>query len=92
MNPATTVSGVLSSCETLAMNWRRFDAGYVTRQQQLLLVAIGNDLDRQRHARLALRRHHDGVGEIAGLEVTNNFGLADEVREGPAEVTLGLEP
>jgi hypothetical protein len=70
----------------------RFDSRDVARQQQLLLVAIRNDLDRQRHAGLALRRHDDGLREIPGVEIADHFGLADEVRERPAEIALGLEP
>ncbi len=83
--PLTTVSGVLSSCETLAMKSRRIRAtasscGDVARHQELLLVAERHDLDRQA---CTPGSRCDAttidVAEVAGFEVADDFGLPDEI-------------
>ena len=70
---------------------RGFDPRDVPREQELLLVAVGHDLDRQGHTRLALRRDDDRLGKVAGLEIADHFGLAHEIADHLPLVALGIE-
>ena len=94
--PETTVSGVFSSCETLAMKSRRMRA---TASICVMLRLISSrlfdperdDLDRQRRSRVAQRLHDHGVGEVTGLEIADDLRLADEIEQGLARVLREID-
>ncbi len=95
--PLITVSGVLSSCDTLAMKSRRMRATAsssrdVARHQHLLVERERHELERERRARIASRRHDDRVAVVAGVEVMEELGLPHEIDDRLAHVVVEVEP
>ena len=91
MNPLITVSGVLSSCETLAMKSRRIRAtasSCVTSRAIRSFSATPNGTIwiASVAAGIALRIDDDRIAVVAGLEVADELGLPHEVHERRADV------
>ena len=82
--PPSTVSGVRSSCETLATKSRRiardrFELRDVAAMSSCSSIAERHDLHRERRPGSRSESKTTALVEIAGLEVANEVRLADEV-------------
>ena len=63
----------------------------VAADHELLLVAVGHELHRQRGFAAAGATQHERVGEVLLVEVLDELRLAHDVGELPTDVTPGVD-
>ena len=77
--------------EVAPHGFQSFRLGYVAREQQLLRIVVGNDLNRKRKGRAPAGFQPDGAGVIALRQVFHELGLPDQVRYRLPHVRVGVD-